>query len=150
MNITEEKLDLLRDGFRNAILRGPLRRLPIRKLHLIVEDVKEIEPDSFRYELIIPHLRNVIHEAILNGNVGIYEPIYKFTINTPLHYLGSVLTVIQKFGSEIEETEHLASRSIVKGEISVESSLKIASELRAASDGYAFWQFEFIGYRKKK
>jgi translation elongation factor EF-G len=87
---------------------------------------------------------------MINGNIGIYEPIYKFTINTPLHYLGPVLTVVQRFGSEIEETEHLASRTIVKGEISVESSLQTASKLRAASEGYAFWQFEFVGYRRKK
>ncbi|MHA1224031.1 MAG: hypothetical protein ACTSP3_12430 [Candidatus Heimdallarchaeaceae archaeon] len=36
------------------------------------------------------------------------------------------------------------------GEISVESSIKIASELRAASEGYAFWQFRFQGYKKKR
>ena len=150
VNTTEEKIDLLREGFRNAILRGPIKRLPIRKLHLVVEEIKELEPDSFRYEIIIPHLRNIIHEAMINGNIGIYEPIYKFTINTPLHYLGPVLTVVQRFGSEIEETEHLASRTIIKGEISVESSLQTASYLRSASEGYAFWQFEFLGYRRKK
>jgi elongation factor 2 len=150
VNTTEEKIDLLRVGFRNAILRGPLRGLPIRKLHMIVEDILELETDSFRYEIVIPHLRNIIHEAMINGNIGIYEPIYKFTINTPLHYLGPILTVIQRFGSEIEDTEHLASRSIITGEISVESSLQTASELRAASEGYAFWQFEFMGYKRKK
>ncbi|MCE7742570.1 MAG: GTP-binding protein [Candidatus Heimdallarchaeota archaeon] len=149
VNTTEENLDLIRVGFKNAILRGPLRGYPIRKLHLTVEDIEELEPDSFRYEFIIPLLRNVIHEAMINGNIGIYEPIYKFTINIPTHYLGPVLTVVQRFGSEIEDTEHLASKSIIKGEISVESSLQTASELRAASEGYAFWQFEFMGYKRK-
>ncbi|MHA1198175.1 MAG: GTP-binding protein [Candidatus Heimdallarchaeaceae archaeon] len=150
VNITEEELDLLREGFKNAILRGPLKGFSIRKLHLTVEDIEELEPDSFRYEIIIPLLRNVVHEAMINGNIGIYEPIYRFTIITPLHYLGPVLAVVQRFGCDIDETEHLASRSIIKGEISVESSLQTASELRAASEGYAFWQFEFMGYKRKK
>ncbi|MHA1259943.1 MAG: hypothetical protein ACTSRO_09955 [Candidatus Heimdallarchaeaceae archaeon] len=26
----------------------------------------------------------------------------------------------------------------------------MASELRAASEGYAFWQFRFQGYKKKR
>ncbi len=150
VNTTEEIKDLLRDGFKNAILRGPLRGYPIRQLHLTIENIVELEPESLRYEIIIPLLRNVVHEAMINGNIGVYEPIYKFTINTPTHYLGPVLTVIQRFGSEIEDTDHLASKSIIKGEISVESSLKTASELRAASEGYAFWQFEFVGYKRKK
>ena len=149
-NINEEIRDLIRDGFKNAILRGPLKGYPIRKLHLVIENIVELEADSLRYEIIIPLIRNVVHEAMINANVGIYEPIYKFTINTPIHYLGPVLTVVQKFGSEIEGTEHLASKSIIKGEISVESSLRTASELRSASEGYAFWQFEFIGYKRKK
>ncbi|MHA1220089.1 MAG: hypothetical protein ACTSO5_15625 [Candidatus Heimdallarchaeaceae archaeon] len=59
------------------------------------------------------------------------------------------MTVMQRFGSNIEDTEHIASRSTIKGEISVESSLQIASELRSASDGYAFWQFEFLGFKRK-
>jgi len=150
VNPTEELKDLLREGFKNAVLRGPLKGYPVRKFHLIVESIEELEPESLRYEIIIPLIRNVVYEAMLNANVGVYEPIYKFIINTPIHYLGPVLAVIQRFGSEIEETEHLASRSIIKGEISVESSLQTASELRSASEGYAFWQYKFLGYKRKK
>jgi len=147
--ITEEIQDLLRIGFRNAILRGPLKGYPVRKLTLIIHDIQELSPDSLRYEIIVPLVRNAVHEALQKGKVGIFEPIYHFSINTPTRYPGPVLIVMQKFGSNIEDTEHIASRSIIKGEISVESSLQIASELRAASDGYAFWQFEFLGFKRK-
>ena len=95
-------------------------------------------------------VRNAIHDAIVEGNVGIYEPIYSFSINTPLQYMGAVLAVVQRFNCDISDTEHHVSRTIISGEISVESSLQIASELRGASEGYAFWQFEFQGYKKKK
>jgi elongation factor 2 len=146
----EEILDLLRTGFKNAILKGPLKNYHIRKLTVSVEEMKELAPDSFRYEIVVPLLRNIIHEAIINANPGVYEPIYSFTINTPLHYLGAVLNVLQKFDCEIGDTEHLASKSVITGTISVESSIKIASELRSASEGYIFWQFEFLGYERKK
>lgn len=146
---TEEIQDLIKIGFRNAILRGPLKGYPVRKLTLILQDIKELAPDSLRYEIIVPLVKNAVHEALQKGKVGIFEPIYRFSISTPLHYLGPVLTVMQRFGSNIEDTEHIASRSTVKGEISVESSLQIASELRSASDGYAFWQFEFLGFKRK-
>lgn len=147
---TEEIQDLIVIGFRNAILRGPLKGYPVRKLTLIIQDIQELAPDSLRYEIIVPLVKNAVHEALQKGKVGIFEPIYRFSINTPLHYLGPVLTVMQRFGSNIEDTEHIASKSTIKGEISVESSLQIASELRTASDGYAFWQFEFLGFKRKK
>ncbi len=146
----EEVNDLLKTGFRNAILKGPLRGYLVRKLTVIVKEIKEIKPNSIRYEIMIPLVRNAIHEALIEGNVGIYEPIYSFSINTPLHYMGAVLVVIQRSNCDISETKHHVSRTIISGEISVESSLQIASELRGASEGYAFWQFEFQGYKKIK
>jgi elongation factor 2 len=146
----EEVNDLLKTGFRNAILKGPLRGYLVRKLTVIVKEIKEIKPNSIRYEIMIPLVRNAIHEALIEGNVGIYEPIYLFSINTPLHYMGAVLVVIQRSNCDISETEHHVLRTIISGKISVESSLQIASELRGASEGYAFWQFEFQGYKKIK
>ena len=109
-----------------------------------------MEPDSLRYEIIVPLIRNIVHEAIINANIGLYEPIYSFSINIPTHYLGAILNVTQRYGCEIENTEHLTSKSVVTGKISVESSLQIATELRSASEGYAFWQFEFQGFRRKR
>jgi elongation factor 2 len=146
----EEVNDLLKTGFRNAILKGPLRGYLVRKLTVIVKEIKEIKLNSIRYEIMIPLVRNAIHEALIEGNVGIYEPIYSFSINTPLHYMGAVLVVIQRSNCDISETKHHVSRTIISGEISVKSSLQIASELRGASEGYAFWQFEFQGYKKIK
>ena len=141
---------MLKIGFQNAVLKGPLKGFPIRNIIMIVEEMEELSDDSLRYEIIVPLVRNILHEAVMNANPGIYEPIYSFSINTPIHYLGAVLTVVQRFGSNIGDTEHLVSRTIVTGEISVESSLQIASELRSASEGYAFWQFEFQGYKRKR
>jgi elongation factor 2 len=145
-----EIIDILKIGFQNAVLKGPLKGFPLRNVIMIVEDIEELVEDSLRYEIIVPLVRNTMHEAVMNANLGIYEPIYSFSINTPIHYLGPVLAVVQRFGSNIEDTEHLVSRTIISGEISVESSLQIASELRSASEGYAFWQFEFQGYKRKR
>lgn len=146
----EELYDLIKTGFRNAILKGPLSGHLVRKLSMNIIAISELEPDSIRYDIMVPLVRNAIHQAIIKANVGIYEPIYSFSISTPLHYMGAVLAVVQKFNCDISDTEHQNSRTIINGEISVESSLKIATELRSASDGYAFWQFEFIDYKKKK
>ncbi len=147
---TEEIRDIFIIGFQNAIRRGPLRNYPIRKLTAVIHDIQELTPDSLRYEIIVPLIRNAIHESLLNGKVGIFEPIYHFTINTPIHFLGPILIVLQRFNSNIEDTTSIGSKSSITGEISVESSLQIASELRSASDGYAFWQFDFIGYKRKR
>ena len=146
----EELFDLLITGFRNGIMKGPIKGYSIRKLTVIISEVEEIVSDSLRYEIIVPLVKNTIHEAIINANLNVYEPIYSFSIYTPLHHLGAVLTVAQKFNCNIEKTEHYASKTTIMGQISVESSLQIASELRSASEGYAFWQFEFLGYKRKR
>ncbi|MBY9000658.1 MAG: GTP-binding protein [Candidatus Heimdallarchaeota archaeon] len=149
-NWGEEINDLFEIGFRNAILKGPMKGFFVRKLTMVVKEIKELSPNSIRYEIIVPLVRNTIHEALIEGNIGIYEPIYSFSINTPIHYMGAILAVIQRSGCEISNTEHHVLRTIIHGEISVESSLQIALELRAASEGYAFWQFKFQGYKKRK
>ncbi len=146
----EELFDLLRTSFRNAIMKGPLKGYSIRKLTVIINEIKEIVSESLRYEIVVPLVKNTIHEAIINANLNVYEPIYSFSIYTPLHHLGAVLTVTQKFNCDIEKTEHYTSKTTIMGQISVESSLQIASELRSASEGYAFWQFEFLGYKRKR
>ncbi len=149
-NGNEELFDLLRTSFKNAIMKGPLKGYSIRKLTVIIREIKELENDSLRYEIVVPLVKNTIHEAVTKANLNIYEPIYSFSIYTPLHYLGAVLTVAQRFNCDIEKTEHYSSKTTIIGQISVESSLQIASELRSASEGYAFWQFEFQGYKRKK
>ncbi|MHA1707971.1 MAG: GTP-binding protein [Candidatus Heimdallarchaeaceae archaeon] len=147
--ISDEIGDLIKIGFRNAINRGPLFGYPIRKLTVEIDEITELSPNSLRYEIIVPSIKNLLHKALLRAGIDSYEPFYSFSINTPTHYLGSVLSIAQKFGCKIENTEQYSSRTIIYGEISVESSIKIASELRAASEGYAFWQFRFQGYKRK-
>ncbi len=142
--------EILIIGFKNAILKGPVNNKPIRNITVIISEIKELEKNALRYEILVPLVRTAIYEAIQKADIGVYEPIYSFTITTPMHYLGQVLKITQKFDCEIKDTQHLATRTIIEGKISVESSLRIATELRSASEGYAFWQFQLKGYERKK
>ncbi len=142
--------EMLLVGFKNAMLKGPVVGYPIRNVKIIIKTIKEIEPQSLRYEIVVPAVKQAIHHALFDAKIAVSEPFYIFEITTPLTYLGQILNLAEKYNCDIENIEHLSSRSIVKGEISVESSLKIANELRSASEGYAFWQFQFQGYRKRK
>jgi len=147
--INQDIEEILIIGFKNAILKGPVNNKPIRNITVIISEIKELEKNALRYEILVPLVKKAIYEAIQKADIGVYEPIYSFTITTPMHYLGQVLKITQKFDCEIKNTHHLATRTIIEGKISVESSLRIATELRSASEGYAFWQFQLKGYERK-
>ncbi|UJG39960.1 MAG: GTP-binding protein [Candidatus Heimdallarchaeum aukensis] len=148
-SIKNEHIDLLIIGFKNAIKLGVKSSNPIRNLTVIIKKIDMLEQDAFRYEIIVPAVKKIIHEAISNS-IFIYEPIYTITITTPLDYLGAVLSVFQKYGGEVEKTEQISSKMIIYGVITVRSSLSLANELRKASEGFAFWQLDVSGYRKIK
>jgi len=143
-----ELFDLVKIGFQNAILRGP-NNYPLKNIMVELEDLTELQPDSLRYEIIVPTISSAIKKAIVKAGVSVYEPVYQFEITTPPHYLGAVLNVIQKFRGSVEEILEFKLRYRIIGQISVASSLNIAPELRSASEGFAFWQFKFVGYKKK-
>ncbi|MHA1302416.1 MAG: GTP-binding protein [Candidatus Heimdallarchaeaceae archaeon] len=149
-DINPEIIDLLIIGFKNAIIKGVKTLYPIRNLTVYVKDIKEIETGAFRYEIIVPAFKRIIHQALVEAEIDIYEPIFNIQITTPVRFLGQILSVFQRFGGIVEDTQHLDLRTIITGKISVESSLTLANELRHASEGFAFWQFTFAGYKRKR
>ncbi len=140
-NITTEVEDLLKISFKNSIIKGINDGYPIRNLTVVLETVKALSDNAFNYEVVVPTLKNAINKALQKGEMAVYEPIYDIEITTPLRFIGQVLSVFQKYGGGIEETEQRSARATVKGYISVKSAIQLSNELRHASKGFAFWQY---------
>lgn len=144
----KDLLEYIKIAFQNVVKKGPIQGYPIRNLCVKINKIIENEQDALRYEIVVPAVRYAIMQALSKAEISVYEPIYSFYITTPLQYLGQVLNVLYKYKAEIQDVVHGKIRTIVKGEIKVEESLNITPELRSASEGFAFWEFKFAGYKK--
>ena len=135
-------------GFQNAIKKGPIKGYPIRNLSVKINDIIENDTNALRYEIVVPGIKYAIFKALTESEIAVYEPVYSFYVSTPLQYLGHVLNVLHKYQASIKEVMHEKIRTIILGEIRVETALSITPELRSASEGFAFWEFKLKGYKK--
>jgi len=86
-----EVMDLLVDGFHQAMDEGPLAREPVMKVMVRLVDAKIHEDNVHRGPAqIYPAIRTAIHCAMMKAKPVLYEPYQKVIINVPYEYMGSV------------------------------------------------------------
>ncbi|MEM0154682.1 MAG: elongation factor EF-2 [Methanothrix sp.] len=145
-----EVMELLIDGFREAVKDGPLARERCSGVLVSVVDATIHEDPVHRGPAqIIPAIRNAIYAGMLTAGVSLYEPKQNFTINIPQEYMSSVITFVQsKRGTVTSVTQENEQVSII-AKMPVAETLKgFSNDLRGLTQGRAIWYTEFAGYEK--
>lgn len=145
-----EVMELLIDGFREAVKDGPLARERCSGVLVSVVDATIHEDPVHRGPAqIIPAIRNAIYAGMLTAGVMLYEPKQNFTINIPQEYMSGVITFVQsKRGQVVSVTQENEQVSIV-AKMPVAETLKgFSNDLRGLTQGRAIWYTEFAGYEK--
>ncbi|MCL5680395.1 MAG: elongation factor EF-2 [Candidatus Marsarchaeota archaeon] len=145
-----EVMELLIDGFREAVKDGPLARERCSGVLVSVVDASIHEDPVHRGPAqIIPAIRNAIYAGMLTAGVMLYEPKQNFTINIPQEYMSSVITFVQsKRGQVVSVTQENEQVSII-AKMPVAETLKgFSNDLRGLTQGRAIWYTEFAGYEK--
>ncbi|MCL5102304.1 MAG: elongation factor EF-2 [Candidatus Marsarchaeota archaeon] len=145
-----EVMELLIDGFREAVKDGPLARERCSGVLVSVVDATIHEDPVHRGPAqIIPAIRNAIYAGMLTAGVSLYEPKQNFTINIPQEYMSGVITFVQsKRGTVTSVTQENEQVSIV-AKMPVAETLKgFSNDLRGLTQGRAIWYTEFAGYEK--
>ena len=145
-----EVMELLIDGFREAVKDGPLARERCSGVLVSVVDATIHEDPVHRGPAqIIPAIRNAVYAGMLNAGVMLYEPKQNFTINIPQEYMSGVITFVQsKRGQVVSVTQENEQVSIV-AKMPVAETLKgFSNDLRGLTQGRAIWYTEFAGYEK--
>ncbi|MEM3285649.1 MAG: elongation factor EF-2, partial [Fervidicoccaceae archaeon] len=92
---------------------------------------------------IYPAVRNAIFAGMLSARPTILEPIQKLDIRMPMSYLGNVTAILTKKRGKILNVTEAGDLTRLIAEIPVAESFDLASELRSATVGKAFWGLEF-------
>ena len=139
-----EVMDTILQGFRQAMKEGPLAREPVRGLKVILHDAVIHEDPAHRGPAqIYPAVRNAIFAGMLTAKPTLLEPLQKLDIRVPMEYVGNVTAVIVRKRGKVLDMTQVGNVARVTAEIPVSESFELASELRAASAGRAFWGTEF-------
>ncbi len=139
-----EVMDTVIQGFRLAMREGPLAHEPVRGLKVVLHDAVIHEDPAHRGPAqIYPAVRNAIFAGMLTAKPTLLEPLQKLDIRVPMDYVGNVTAVITRKRGKVLDMSQIGNVAKVTAEISVSESFDLASELRAASAGRAFWGTEF-------
>jgi elongation factor 2 len=139
-----EVKDTIIAGFRLALKEGPLAAEPVRGVKVVLHDAMVHEDPAHRGPgQLYPATRNAIWAGILTAKPTLLEPVQKLDIRAPMDYVSNIAALLaRKRGKILEVISHGAAARVI-AEIPVAESFDLASELRGATAGKAFWGVEF-------
>ncbi|MGC9099188.1 MAG: elongation factor EF-2 [Candidatus Micrarchaeia archaeon] len=145
-----EVMELLIDGFEEAMNDGPLAREKCSGIKVLITDATIHEDPVHRGPAqIIPAIRRPIYAGMLKAGVVLLEPKQKFTINLPQEYMSDVITFLQGKRGQILEIEQENEQATIIAKMPVAEVIKgFSNELRGLTQGRAIWYFEYAGFEK--
>ncbi len=145
-----EVMELLIDGFNNAVKDGPLAREKCSGVLVSIVDATIHEDPVHRGPAqILPAIRNAIYAGILTAGVTLMEPKQNFTINIPQEYMSNVITFVQSKRGTVNTINQEREQVSIIAKMPVAETLKgFSNDLRGLTQGRAIWYTEFAGYEK--
>jgi elongation factor 2 len=145
-----EVMELLIDGFEEAVRDGPLAREKCSGVMVSIEDAVIHEDPVHRGPAqIIPAIRRAVYAGMLTAGVYLMEPKQTFTINIPQDYMSDVITFLQSKRGQVQNITTDRQQVSITAKMPVSEVIKgFSSELRGVTQGRAIWYYEFAGYEK--
>ena len=142
-----ETMELIIEGFREAMKTGPLTREPCEGIKVKLVDVTLHEDAVHRGPAqVIPAVRQAIFAAILMAKDVVLEPMQKVFISVPQSLMGSATQQIQGRRGQILDIDSEGDTVVVVGKTPVAEMFGFAGDLRSATEGRAIWSTEFLGF----
>jgi elongation factor 2 len=142
-----ETMELIIEGFEEAMKTGPLTREPCEGIKVKLVDVTLHEDAVHRGPAqVIPAVRSAIFAAILMAKDVVLEPMQKVFISVPQSLMGSATQQIQARRGQILDLDSEGDTVVVVGKTPVAEMFGFAGDLRSATEGRAIWSTEFLGF----
>ncbi len=142
-----ETMELIIEGFTEAMKTGPLTREPCDGIKVRLVDVTLHEDAVHRGPAqVIPAVRSAIFAAILMAKDAVLEPMQKVYISVPQALMGSATQQIQGRRGQILDIDSEGDTVVVVGKTPVAEMFGFAGDLRSATEGRAIWSTEFMGF----
>ena len=137
-------LDAVISGFEWACRTGPLCGQPLRGIKVNITDaIVDANLEDTESTQISRAMSRSILGSFLTAEPILLEPISRIEVSVSLQWLGPCVNVITHRHGKIESTEKKDGSAMVRGYIPVAYTFGLATDLRSATSGHAFWQLVF-------
>ena len=146
----DEVMELLIEGFEEAMKDGPLAREKCTGIKVLITDATIHEDPVHRGPAqIIPAMRRPIYAGMLTAGVVLLEPKQKFTINIPQEYLSDVISFLNSKRGQIIDIQQEAEQATLIAKMPVAEVIKgFSNDMRGLTQGRAIWYPEYAGYER--
>ncbi|MHC1579497.1 MAG: elongation factor EF-2, partial [Candidatus Alkanophagales archaeon] len=142
-----ETMELIIEGFRDVMNKGPLARERCLGIKVKLVDAKLHEDAIHRGPAqVIPAVRAALNAAILMAKPTLLEPMQEVFITAPQNLLGNVTREIQGRRGQILDINIEGDMATVKAKAPVAEMFGFAGDIRSATEGRALWSTEFAGF----
>ena len=145
-----EVMELLIDGFEEAVRDGPLAREKCNGIMVSIVDATIHEDPVHRGPAqIIPAMRNAVYAGLLTAGVILMEPKQNFTVNIPQEYMSDVITLLQGKRGQMGNITQDREQITIMAKMPVAEVIKgFSNDIRGLTQGRAIWYQEFAGFER--
>jgi elongation factor 2 len=142
-----ETMELILEGFEEALKNGPISREPAQGIKAKLVDVKLHEDAVHRGPAqVIPAVRQAMQAGILMAEPVLLEPFQNVYIQVPQDQMGGAMSEIQGRRGVILNMDSQGDMIILKSKMPVAQMFGFAGAIRSATEGRALWSSEFAGF----
>ncbi|UUX93580.1 elongation factor EF-2 [Methanoplanus endosymbiosus] len=142
-----ETMELVLDGWREALEGGPLADELVQNVKISLVDVKLHEDAIHRGPAqVIPAVRSAVKAGLLMAGDSLLEPMQNIQITVPQDHMGSATGLLQGRRGQVYDMQSEGDTMIVSGKAPVAELFGFAGDIRSATEGRAMWSTEFAGF----
>jgi elongation factor 2 len=142
-----ETMELVLDGWREALAGGPLADELVQNVKIRLIDVKLHEDAIHRGPAqVIPAVRSAVKAGMLMASDSLLEPMQNIQITVPQEHMGSATGQIQGRRGQVYDMQSEGDTITVIGKAPVAELFGFAGDVRSATEGRAMWSTEFAGF----
>ncbi len=143
-----ETMELVLEGFEEALEDGPLAAEPVEGAMIRLHDARLHEDAIHRGPAqVIPAVRDAVHRALIHARVKLLEPIQNVRIDVPNEHMGAASGEIQGRRGRVDDMYQEGDLMVVEGIAPVDEMIGFSSDIRSATEGRASWNTENAGFR---
>jgi len=143
-----ETMELVNEGLQEALNDGPLAAEPVQGALIRLHDARLHEDAIHRGPAqVIPAVRQAVHNALIDAQIKLLEPIQDVRIDVPTEHMGAASGEIQGRRGRVDDMYQEGDLMVVEGIAPVDEMIGFSSDIRSATEGRASWNTENAGFR---
>ncbi|TXT61941.1 MAG: Translation elongation factor aEF2 [Promethearchaeota archaeon] len=136
-------------AFRDWVDACILAKEPAMGIKVLFTDMTIHEdPAHTGYNQIAGMMFAALSLGMISADPHLFEPIQKIDIKTPQGTESGVLAIINQHRGRINNVDTQNEYVLIDGELPAAETIGIADEIRSATQGKAFFGYEFSGFEK--